>query len=159
MPDGAGVPIRCYTVSVFAIARNAGSPKLLLMRRADTLAGCWCQVAGKIEKDETAWQAALRELREETGLVAETLYHADIFERFYEPEKDVITIVPVFVTSFEEIPDISLNDEHDAFRWVSFDEGMDLVSFSGQRRVLTEIKSDFVDRTPDPHHLIELKRP
>lgn len=138
------------------LAQADGETKLLLMRRADTLAGCWCQVAGKIEQGETAWRAALRELKEETGLAAPNLYHPDIFERFYESDKDVITIVPVFVCRFGLIPEVVLNAEHDAFRWVTFEEAMDLVSFSGQRRVLNEISQEFVGREPDPRHLIEI---
>ncbi|WP_312882971.1 NUDIX domain-containing protein [Rhizobium etli] len=38
-----------------------------MRRTGSTLSGEWCQIAGGIEHGETAWQAALREAKEETG--------------------------------------------------------------------------------------------
>ncbi|MEM9239205.1 MAG: hypothetical protein AAGB07_04435 [Pseudomonadota bacterium] len=46
---------------------------------------------------------------------------------------------------------VVLNEEHSAFQWLSFDEARKLVSFGGQRRVLSWIEDEFVTRTPSPH--------
>ncbi|MEO1141780.1 MAG: NUDIX domain-containing protein, partial [Pseudomonadota bacterium] len=116
------IPVRSYTISVFVVSNSVEQPKVLLLRRADTLAGVWCQVAGKVEGDETAIHAALRELREETGLVPEAFYSADICEQFYEIDNNVIAIVPVFVGFGSEDARVQLNEEHDAYQWVSFED-------------------------------------
>lgn len=45
--------------------------KILILKRSDsvrTYRGKWAGVSGSIEKDETPFQAAVREIREETGL-------------------------------------------------------------------------------------------
>ena len=47
-------------VSVFLLQHHGSEVKVLLMRRATTMKGTWCQVAGGIEAGEKAWQAALR---------------------------------------------------------------------------------------------------
>lgn len=93
----AEIPIRSFAVSVFILRQTAAKTQVLLMERADSLVGAWCQVAGSLEQDETAWQAALREVLEETGLVPDKLYSGDICEQFYEHERECISIFPVFV--------------------------------------------------------------
>ena len=48
------------------VVRRGG--QLLVMRRSPERLGYWSVVAGGLEPDETSWHAAVRELREETGL-------------------------------------------------------------------------------------------
>ena len=126
------------------------------MKRADSLEGVWCQVAGKLEEGETAWRAALRELKEETGLTPQTLFSADICEQFYEPDQDAITMAPVFLAIIGADDEVRLNEEHTEFCWVSFDQACDMVEFGGQRRCLRWIEDEFVRRTPSPYLKIEI---
>ena len=116
------IPIRSFAVSVVVIRRAAAGPEVLLLRRTRSLAGEWCQIAGAIEPGETAWQAALRETREETGLDLQRLYSADICEQFYEAERDAISLLPVFVGIAAPDAAVRLNAEHSAFRWAGFGE-------------------------------------
>ena len=67
------IPVEAPIISLFAMRRMDGDWQVLLMKRVGSLEGAWCQVAGKREEGETAWQAALRELSEETGLTPKTL--------------------------------------------------------------------------------------
>ena len=108
------------------------------------------------EAGETAWQAALREVREETGLRPVTLYSADICEQFYEADRDAISLLPVFVGFVRPGADVQLNAEHNEFRWVTFDEALRMVPFSGQRNVLDHIRREFIDREPSRWLLIRV---
>lgn len=148
MPE---IAIRTFLVSLVAIRQVDGAWQVLLLRRTQTLAGEWCQVAGSIEAGETAWQAALRELREETGLTPVALYSADTCEQFYEPGRDAITMAPVFVAIIEADQEVTLNHEHSAYRWVGFRQAADMVAFGGQRRVLGWIEEEFIRRQPSRH--------
>lgn len=150
----ADIPIRCFAVSVVLLRVNAGETQLLLMRRNHTLVGEWCQIAGSIEEGETAWQAALREVREETGLACNTLYSGDICEQFYEADRDSISLLPVFVGFVDANAAVVLNGEHSEFAWVSFEQAMTMVPFAGQRNVLRHVKAEFADRQPVKHLLI-----
>ncbi len=152
MPE---IPIRAFIISLVAMRQVAGRPEVLLLKRTDTLVGEWCQVAGKIEEGETAWQAALRELHEETGLTPTTFYSADICEQFYEPDRDAITMAPVFLAYVDPQATVTLNAEHSDHRWVSIAEAIDMVPFGGQRRVLRWIEDEFINRSPSKHLLIE----
>ena len=149
------IPVRSLSVSLIIVRLIDARHEVLLLKRTGTLAGTWCQVAGAIEPGETAWQTAKREAREETGLTLHKLYSADICEQFYEADRDAIVLVPVFVGYADPDAAVILNAEHQDFRWVSFEEATELVSFSGQRRVLDHINREFVDRAPNPWLLIE----
>ena len=152
MPE---IPIRSFFVSLVAVRRTEMSHEVLLLKRTGTLAGEWCQIAGKIEEGETAWQAALRELEEETGLKPESFYSGDICEQFYEADRDAISIAPVFVAFINNSATVSLNHEHSEYRWLSFHEAREMVAFGGQRRVLSWIEDEFITRKPSHHLLIE----
>lgn len=152
----AEIPIRSFGVSLFVLRISGGETQVLLMERADSLIGAWCQIAGSLEDGETAWQGALREMREETGLTPTQLFSGDICEQFYEPKRECITIFPIFVAYVPENAEVMLNHEHSAFQWVSFAQAREMVSFSGQRRSMLEIEAEFVHRIPSPHLEIPL---
>ena len=153
MPE---IPIRIFIASLVALREAGKGYEVLLLRRTQTLVGEWCQIAGRIEDGETAWQTSVRELWEETGLRPKTLYSADICEQFYEADRDAVTMAPVFVAFIDGTANVQLNHEHSAYRWASFDEAIDLVAFGGQRRILRWIREEFVHRNPSNHLLIEI---
>lgn len=134
--------------SVVALRRATGGHEILLLRRTGSNAGEWCQIAGSIEPGETAWQAALREMREETGLIPSRLYSADLCEQFYEIGTDSIWIAPVFVAYVDSEATVRLNEEHSEYCWTSLDRAGDLVPFPGQKTMLTHIRRWFVEREP-----------
>ncbi|MBI3829981.1 MAG: NUDIX domain-containing protein [Planctomycetes bacterium] len=112
--------IRCNSIAAFVLKKERGHAKHLLIRRAGKrLRGHWQMVAGKIEKRETAWQAALREIGEETGLKVRELYAADTLELFYSVREDLIDVTPVFVAVVDAKARVRLSDEHDAFAWLT----------------------------------------
>lgn len=153
------IPIKSFAISLFILKPRDDTFDLLLLRRTgSTLTGEWCQVAGGIEHGETAWQAALREAEEETGLCLTDLYSADICEQFYEPDRDAITLTPVFVAFAPTDCTVQLNDEHDDFRWLSLNEATALLPFAGQRATLEHIKKEFVERKPNPWLRIQTLR-
>lgn len=147
------IPIRSSAVSVVVLRGAGAESQLLLLRRTRSLAGEWCQIAGAVEAGETAWQAALREVEEETGLTLTRLYSADICEQFYEADRDAISLLPVFV-GYARYDAVRLNAEHSEFRWVSFEDAFPMVPFAGQRNVLRHIQSGFAERVPNPLLLI-----
>lgn len=150
----AEIRVRCFAVSVILLREAANGHELLLMRRNHTLVGEWCQIAGKIEAGEKAWEAALREVHEETGLSCNLLYSADICEQFYEADRDSISLLPVFVGFVDAQAQVVINEEHSEFRWVSFETALEMVTFAGQRNVLKHIRDEFVQRQPVKHLLI-----
>ena len=141
-------------VSVVAIRKTKRDREVLLLRRTRSNAGEWCQIAGSIEPNETAWQAALREMREETALVPSRLYSADLCEQFYEIGTDSIWLAPVFIACVEPDATVKLNEEHSEYCWTSIGHAIDLLPFPGQKSMLMHIRHWFVER--EPSRLLEI---
>lgn len=104
---------------------------------------------------ETASQAALREIREETGLTPIALYSADFVETFYMLSCNKVTFVPVFV-GFVDKMEIRLSpEEHDAYEWLSFEEAKERLVWSAQRKAIQQIHETCVLK--QPHELLRVK--
>jgi dATP pyrophosphohydrolase len=151
------VKILCNVASVIAVEDEVDRPRMLLLKRATgDLKDEWCHIAGKIEHGETAWQTALRELKEETGFIPHRFYSADYSEQFYEHQRNVVEIIPAFVAFVDPGSVPRLNAEHSEYRWVSFSEAASLVVFGGMRRLYEEVEREFVLRHPSKWHSISV---
>mgnify|MGYP003323119273 CR=1 FL=1 len=63
--------IRIRVIDAYVYTKTNIEMKFLLLKRAKTklYEHLWQGVAGKIEAGETSWEAAIRELKEETGYI------------------------------------------------------------------------------------------
>jgi dihydroneopterin triphosphate diphosphatase len=116
--------------------------RFLVLKRSQTkiYEYLWQGVAGKIEKGEFAWQAALRELKEETGLTAHKMFVADYVSKFYEKHGDRINLIPVF--GIEVInKNVSLSEEHCNFKWLSFKKAQEKLTWMGQKKGLRVVNN------------------
>lgn len=141
-PDARGTGPRSPIIRVFDchVARavpHAGFEYLLLQRASHKIyAGSWRMVGGKLRPDETAWQACLRELGEETQLPVSRLSSVPYVNRFYEWQHDRINDIPVFVAVVPNDVDPVLDEEHVAFCWLPAEEAAARLPWPGQREGL-----------------------
>jgi 8-oxo-dGTP diphosphatase len=90
---------------------------LLIQRKFDPYAMRWALPGGFMEIDETLETAAVRELKEETGLVAIGIEQLQTFSRVdRDPRARVITTVFVVQTDDHQQP-VADDDARD-FKWV-----------------------------------------
>ena len=77
-------------IDAYIYCYNKDKLSFLILKRSKTkiYEHLWQGVAGKIEKGETASQTAIRELKEETGLVPYRMFVADHVSTFYESNFD-----------------------------------------------------------------------
>ncbi len=144
--------LRSNIAAVYAVRPARGGIEFLLLQRpADhRFANAWQTVGGHIEerRGETAWQAALRELDEETGLAVERWYRIDRPESFYNPDNDTIYFVPAFAALVAPDARPVLSDEHQAFRWQSASDAAAAVDWSAMRESILLIAAAL----SDPHN-------
>jgi 8-oxo-dGTP pyrophosphatase MutT (NUDIX family) len=113
--------VRVSLVDVYVLRRGAGALECLVLRRGvgGRCPGSWETVHGHIEDGERPWQAAKRELEEETGLSPERLYNLSRVETFYQHRLDEVAMVPVFVAFVPFDAVVRLGPEHDRHEWLT----------------------------------------
>ncbi|MCH7763257.1 MAG: NUDIX domain-containing protein [Candidatus Marinimicrobia bacterium] len=121
-------------IDAYVFRRTENGLRFLILKRASTklYEHLWQGVAGKIEAGETAWQAAIRELDEETGLSPKHIFIADHVSRFYEAYGDRINLVPVFGIEVDSDV-IILSEEHSEYKWVTLEEAQKHLVWRGQK--------------------------
>lgn len=138
-------------VLVYLFRRTAsGDAEFLLLKRLPEHGGFWQGITGSPEGDENDEDAAIREVREETGLdIAGRLealdfryelhWHEDDpvrWERLYGPN---VGAVPEEVYTAEVLngwEPVLAPLEHEAFRWCTFDRALELLKWENNRRAL-----------------------
>lgn len=134
------------------VRRGAGeATEFLLLRRAAgrRLPGLWLPVMGHVEAGESAVAAAVREMREETGLAPRTLHQLDGVHAFFLAATDTVELTPVFSATVEAGASVTLSAEHDASEWLPFERARRTVPWPGQRRCLDELMETIVRQDPD----------
>ena len=146
--------VRVVDVYPYRIADD-GLLEFLVLRRADgrAYAGQWRMIGGKIEQGETAYQAAMRELIEETGYRPKKgllrFWAIPSLNVFYEWTNDTVALTPAFAAQVTGDP--RLDDEHDAFTWMRTDDVARL-AWPEQQRLLG-LAADLLVAGPIPPEL------
>lgn len=104
--------------------------EFLVAHRSPESGGYWHTIAGAVERGEGGHEAALRELREETGLQADRLEPLGEFayvREDWESEPGLRVHVEAFLVDVEPRWEPVLNEEHDEYRWLSRDDAAQLL--------------------------------
>ena len=152
---------RADAVDVWPYRRLGDAVELVLIHRVAGTGGMppfWQGVSGGVDDGETAVQCALRELAEETGLGALDLFRVEPVFSIYLPDGDRILSVVAFAALVAADAEPVLSDEHDAWRWASIDEALDVLPFPAQRAAVAHLRSDLIERS-DRAHLYRVELP
>jgi type II secretory ATPase GspE/PulE/Tfp pilus assembly ATPase PilB-like protein/8-oxo-dGTP pyrophosphatase MutT (NUDIX family) len=128
-------------VEVYVIRHNTGDWRVLVLQRAPDVSrpGSWEVVYGKIDSGERPEQAAVRELREETGLELSALYDVTV-SSFFLHSTQTIQMAIVFAAFVENDSEVLLSDEHQRFEWLSLDEACDRFTWPRAAHVLRDAR-------------------
>jgi dATP pyrophosphohydrolase len=138
------IPVQCRQVEIHLFRRRGRRAEFLLLRRAAdrTLPGVWQPVTGGIERGEAAWQAAGREVLEETGLLPVRWWALEHLTIFYSPAKDAILAVPVFAAEVAWSDPVHLSREHDRYAFVAPAAAARRVLWGTQRAALRAVRDE-----------------
>ena len=128
------------TIDVYVIRPLRDGWRVLVLQRAlDTRCPtAWEAVHGHIEAGEEPEDAALREVREETGLETARLYNVTV-QPFYLHRSHTVQLAVVFAAFVDEPAALTLGSEHQRGEWLSVDAALDRFQWPREREALREI--------------------
>ena len=116
--------------------QNVSSEKLFLLLNYPQ--GHWDFIKGKMEKNETPHETALRETKEETGI--SNIEFIDGFEENIEYDfkfkrEDVHKKVIFFIAK-TDTKKIRLSHEHNDYLWLGYNDALKKTTYQGSKNVL-----------------------
>jgi 8-oxo-dGTP pyrophosphatase MutT (NUDIX family) len=112
----------------------------------------FCLPKGKIEKPETPQQAALREIKEETGLTGAIekelgkinyWFYSD--EDIIPPQRDKVRVyktVHFYLVKFESGNTSDHDTDAEDVRWLPIDEALKIMSYPSERQMVEKAKDE-----------------
>ena len=117
--------------------------EFLVAHRSPDSGGYWHTIAGGVEPGEAFHTAALRELREETGLdgaVLEPLGEFAYTREPWEEEPGLRVHVKAFLVDVEPGWEPRLNEEHVEYRWLQREEAAELLYWPEPAALLRSLR-------------------
>lgn len=144
---------RPESVQVFLVNEAGGQRSYLLFQRvampALALPDFWQGITGALEQGESFEEAAVRKVREESGISVEQVFSAG-FTQYFPIRPEWRATYGEGVTQVEErvfyafIPSETqpkLSAEHQAFRWCLPEEAVSLLEFGHNRQCLSAVEN------------------
>jgi bis(5'-nucleosidyl)-tetraphosphatase len=108
--------------------------------------GHWDFVKGKMEKNESHTETAVRETREETGIT--DIKFVEGFEEWIEYnfqfQKELVNKKVVFFLAETKTKDIKISHEHQNFIWLNYIDAMEKTTFDNAKTVLSKAQKKLI---------------
>ena len=103
--------------------------------------GHWDFIKGKMEKNETPRETALRETKEETGI--SDIEFIDGFEESVEYDfrfnnENIHKKVIFFLAKTETLQAVSLSHEHNDYLWLAYNDALKKTTYENAKNVLSK---------------------
>ena len=129
------------TSAGIVIFRKEDSKNLFLLLRYPS--GHWDFVKGKMEKDESTHETAVRETKEETGI--KDVSFLENFEEWidynFQYQGELVQKKVVFFLAETKTKEIEISHEHLDYIWMDYNTAMEKTTFDNARTVLTRAQA------------------
>jgi dATP pyrophosphohydrolase len=141
------IPVVCHIIEVVVFRLHNDRPEYLIMRRAlheRIHPGMWQIITGMVEEGERGVDAAVRELREEAGLVPGRFWSLPLVNSFYDIARDTVNLCPVFAVQSDSRAQVKLSEEHMASEWLTVVPAKARLVWPGHREALDMVENCIV---------------
>jgi type II secretory ATPase GspE/PulE/Tfp pilus assembly ATPase PilB-like protein/8-oxo-dGTP pyrophosphatase MutT (NUDIX family) len=140
VPEQIVAQISIGTIDVYVIRPlSSGWQVLVLQRGPDTRCPtAWETVHGHLDVGEEPEVAALREVREESGLEVDRLYNVTV-QPFYLHRTHTVELAVVFAAFVKDPAPVTLGPEHQRHEWLSVEDALGRFHWPRERAALVEI--------------------
>lgn len=138
------------SVQVVIFADTSGERQYLLLRRIASHGGFWQSVTGSLEPGETHLQAAVREVREETGIdsAEDKFIELGVINNFEIAPQWRQKYAPGVVRNEEVCFGLKVDRceilidsrEHDAYRWAAYDRSIEMLYWDSSKRAFAAVR-------------------
>jgi len=123
--------------------------RYLMIKRTPEDGGYWQPVTGTLNDGEKLLDCVKRELNEETGIQADHIINiSEVLYKFDWKNKHGDTILEfVYAVQYPAKTEIVLSpDEHDDYKWCSYDEAMETLYTDNNKNALKLVNSILLER-------------
>ncbi|MEM2089976.1 MAG: NUDIX domain-containing protein [Candidatus Pacearchaeota archaeon] len=121
------------------VFRKSTNIKYLLLYRAphENFKSLWDFPRGNVEEGENEKQAAIREIKEETGITDLKFYNfKSSFQFFYKFKGELIKKYVIYLLAETSRQDVKLSHEHQNYKWATFEEALELLTHENSKESL-----------------------
>ena len=131
--------MRTETAAGIVLFRNISNENEFLLLNYPQ--GHWDFIKGKMEKNETPRETALRETKEETGI--SDIEFIDGFEESVEYDfrfnnENIHKKVIFFLAKTETLQAVSLSHEHNDYLWLAYNDALKKTTYGNAKNVLSK---------------------
>jgi 8-oxo-dGTP pyrophosphatase MutT (NUDIX family) len=140
--------IRSRHVETYVFRRRGRSTQFLTLRRAPDrriLPGIWQPVTGTRRRNERAFAAARREVREETGLSPVRWWALETVTAYFDPAAEAFELLPLFAAEVPAGATPRLSSEHDEWAFVPAPVAARRFVWHSQRAALQAVRREVLD--------------
>jgi dATP pyrophosphohydrolase len=145
-------------VEVCVFRKRVNQSEFLILKRSreDRIyPGAWQLISGSAEPGEKAFDAALREVREETQLIPARLWTVPQINSFLVPQEDVVHLTTVFAAEINIEAQPVLSQEHEQFLWVDRNGAISTLLWPGQKRAIESVQ-EYIIGSPTAAKFMEI---
>jgi 8-oxo-dGTP pyrophosphatase MutT (NUDIX family) len=126
------------TSAGIVLYRKEKGEKLFLLLHYPS--GHWDFVKGKMEKGETTQQTAIRETKEETGIIDITFVEnfEEWIEYNFKYKGELVQKKVVFFLAETKTKNVKISHEHSGYTWMDYNTSMEKTTFDNAKTVLTK---------------------
>jgi len=129
------------TSAGIVLFRKEDSKKLFLLLHYPS--GHWDFVKGKMEKDESIQETAIRETEEETGIndVKFLENFEELIEYNFQYQGELVHKKVVFFLAETKTKEVKISHEHLDYTWMDYNAAMEKTTFDNAKTVLTKAQT------------------